>query len=273
MASLEEAAAGQSAGRAGKVFMLIAGGISIISLGAAVFFYTQYRTAISEKGSQANELAEVLGQVEQLMELPAGETPTLATVADKEKLSEQAFFKNAENGDKILIYTESGRAVLYRPSSGKIVDVTAVNVQNETTTPETTESPAPEETSATPETIPATEETPSETSAESVAAAGPAQVVFLNGSTKVGVTQAAEDKLMAAYPDGVAVMAKEKASKSDYVGTIIADVTGRAAIKASEVAMSIGGTVGSLPADETIPEGADIVVIIGNSAVPAAAKQ
>lgn len=244
--------------------MGVAGVISLLSLGAAVFFYTQYRTALSEKGAQENELAEVLGQVERLMELPAGETPTLATVADKEKLSEQAFFKNAENGDKILIYTESGRAVLYRPSSGKIVDVTTINIQNEAT---------PSETPVAPEAVPVTEEIPSETPVETAAAAEPAKVVFLNGSTKVGVTQSAEDTLIAAYPEGVTVIAKEKASKSDYVGTIIADVTGRAAIKASEVAMAIGGTVGSLPAGETVPEGADILVVIGNSAAPTAAKQ
>ncbi len=273
MASSEETVVSGSFGRTHKVFMGVAGVISLLSLGAAVFFYTQYRTAISEKGAQENELAEVLGQVEQLMELPAGETPTLATVADKEKLSEQAFFKNAENGDKILIYTESGRAVLYRPSSGKIVDVTTINIQNETTPSETPESAAPSETPVAPEAVPVTEETPVETPIETSAAAEPAKVVFLNGSTKVGVTQSAEDKLMAAYPDGVTVMAKEKASKSDYVGTIIADVTGRAAIKASEVAMAIGGTVGSLPAGETVPEGADILVVIGNSTAPAAAKQ
>ena len=266
MTSPQETAVGQSAGRVGKVFMLLAGAVSVASLGAAVFFYTEYRQAVREKGPQQDELVAVLGKVEKLMELPAGETPTLATVADKEKLSEQSFFKNAENGDKILIYTESGRAILYRPSTGKIVDVTAVNIQNEAAPAETS---VPEETPAAPEAEPVTEEI----APEAALPTGPAQVVFLNGSTKVGVTQTAEEKLVAAYPEGVVVMAKEKAAKSDYTGILVADVTGRTTSRASEIATTLGGTVTALPAGETAPDGADIVVIIGNAAAQTVTQQ
>lgn len=58
------------------------------------------------------------------MELPAGEQPTLATVADQEKLKGQDFFSHAQNGDKLLIYPKAKKAILYRPSTGKIIEVT-----------------------------------------------------------------------------------------------------------------------------------------------------
>ena len=93
---------------------------------------------------------------------------------------------------------------------------------------------------------------------------GPAKVAFLNGSTKVGVTQAAEEKLLSAFPEGVSVVGKEKASKSTYQGIIVADISGRVSTQVGEIATVLGGTVGTFPVEELIPGQADIVVIIGN---------
>ena len=67
------------------------------------------------------------------MELPQGESPTLATVTDKDKLSSEPFFRQAQNGDKVLIYTQAARAILYRPSTKKIIDVTTLAVHDPVT--------------------------------------------------------------------------------------------------------------------------------------------
>lgn len=75
-----------------------------------------------------NELKDVVAKVGKLMVLPEGETPTLATVADPEKLKDQKFFTNAKTGDKVLIYANSQKAILYNPSSNKIVEVAPVNL-------------------------------------------------------------------------------------------------------------------------------------------------
>lgn len=90
-----------------------------------------------QKGQQKNsvlgaqqEVVTVINQVGKLIELPGGETPTIATVSDIAKLKGQPFFSNAKNGDKVLIYTQAKEAILYRPSENKIVKVAPVNIQN-----------------------------------------------------------------------------------------------------------------------------------------------
>lgn len=74
------------------------------------------------------ELNDVIAKVGRLMVLPEGETPTLATVADPEKLKDQKFFTNAQTGDQVLIYATSQKAILYSPKLNKIVEVAPVNL-------------------------------------------------------------------------------------------------------------------------------------------------
>jgi len=59
--------------------------------------------------------------------LPIDETPALATVTDKAKLTTK-FLQKAENGDKILIYQKAGRVIIYRPSIDRIIDVGPVQI-------------------------------------------------------------------------------------------------------------------------------------------------
>ncbi len=82
---------------------------------AGVFFYFRRQTP--------DEVGNLVKTVGQLIELPEGETPTIATVADKSKLTDQAFFARAQNGDKVLIFSQAREAILYRPSTGKIITV------------------------------------------------------------------------------------------------------------------------------------------------------
>lgn len=55
------------------------------------------------------------------MTLPTDETPVTATVTDASKLPDELFFKHAEDGDKIIMYKKHKLAVLYRPSTGKVI--------------------------------------------------------------------------------------------------------------------------------------------------------
>jgi len=46
-------------------------------------------------------------------------------------LADQGFFKSAENGDKVLIFVNAGKAILYRPTLNKVVDVASVRTLEE----------------------------------------------------------------------------------------------------------------------------------------------
>lgn len=90
----------------------------------------QLAQATSQKAdsSDQNEAEDLKKEVGNLMELPADELPTIATVVDSEKVKEQDFFKNAANGDKVLLFAKDGKAILYRPTASKIIEVAPINL-------------------------------------------------------------------------------------------------------------------------------------------------
>lgn len=88
----------------------------------------QLEQAKNSPGSGGSQTDQLVGKVGQLVDLPQGETPTIATVNDASKLKNQAFFATAKDGDKVLIYSKAGKAVLYRPSTNRIIDYSTVNL-------------------------------------------------------------------------------------------------------------------------------------------------
>lgn len=96
----------------------------LASVAAAGYYYSRYQD-IKANPQQVtiDETKAIVQKVGKLIKLPAKEQPTLATVLDKEKLKDQAFFNDAENGDKILIYTEAKKAVIYREKDNMVVNV------------------------------------------------------------------------------------------------------------------------------------------------------
>lgn len=104
-------------------------GVTVLSSGAAVYFYNQYSAPQQNPDKVAqDEVNKLVAQVGKLIILPEGETPILATVADPEKLKDQVFFTKAKIGDKVLIYTNAKKAILYNPESNKIVEVAPINI-------------------------------------------------------------------------------------------------------------------------------------------------
>jgi hypothetical protein len=103
--------------------------------GAVVYYYKQYKKIKDNPQVISQEETQfVISEVGKIMELPGDETPSLATVQDKEKLKDQTFFRKAENGDKLLIYANAKQAILYRPSVKKIIEVAPLLIQGDENT-------------------------------------------------------------------------------------------------------------------------------------------
>ena len=76
---------------------------------------------------------QLITNVGNLMTLPKDETPTVANVSDAAKAKQQsAFFNNAQNGDRVLMYVKAGEAILYRPGTNKIILVAPLTFNNST---------------------------------------------------------------------------------------------------------------------------------------------
>lgn len=87
-----------------------------------------FRIPKNSEADQRKDLERTLQKVSRIMVLPSNEEPTLATVTDLSKLKDQPFFANAQEGDKVLIYPRSLKAILYSPSKDKIIEVSSVNL-------------------------------------------------------------------------------------------------------------------------------------------------
>lgn len=105
------------------------------SLYTAYYFYTKAQPAQTDESAE-----EVIEAVGKLMVLPEGELPTVATVSNPEKVREQPFFANAEEGNKVLIYVQARKAILYDPKKNRIVEVASLTPNP--TTPQATTSSA-----------------------------------------------------------------------------------------------------------------------------------
>lgn len=103
--------------------------IMVIFAGAAAYFYWQFTELKANSQKTAQEEGQMLvAAVSRLIVLPEGETPTIATVSDPERLKDQPFFAKAKVGDKVLIYPNSQKAILYDPVRDIIVEVAPVNI-------------------------------------------------------------------------------------------------------------------------------------------------
>ena len=117
-------------------FLLLA--LAIWSYG----FYEIGRTAVYRENPELygqQQATELLKRVGELIQLPANETPTMATINDAASAKKaQPFLANAENGDVLIIYANAQTAILYRPSENKLIAVGPVSSgpTNQQTTPQ-----------------------------------------------------------------------------------------------------------------------------------------
>jgi hypothetical protein len=103
--------------------------IMVVAIAAAGYFYWQMHLLKQNPQVVAQEeVSDLVAKVSNLMVLPTGEIPTIATVSDPSALKDQAFFALAAKGDKVLIYAQAKKAILYSVALNKIIDVAPLNI-------------------------------------------------------------------------------------------------------------------------------------------------
>lgn len=221
-----------------KIIFLFIGLVILGSLGSAGFFYFKYQNTLKvlkdPKELEKLETKLLVEKVGKLIELPSEELPTVATVSDKEKLKPQPFFAKAQNGDKVLIYTKAKKAILYRPSTNKIVEVGPVNIGE------------------------GLEATSSATAVSPIKPA-PVRAAIYNASKTVGLAASAEAKLKTKF-NNVSVVQKSN-SQSNYEKNLVVDLSGRSKGLASDIAEYLNGEVGPFPLSEAKPD-TDLLIIV-----------
>ncbi|OGC58410.1 hypothetical protein A3A70_00150 [candidate division WWE3 bacterium RIFCSPLOWO2_01_FULL_42_11] len=174
------------------------------------------------------------------------ENPTLTTITDPEKLKDEAFFKNALKGDQLFFFPKSGKAILFRPDTKHIIEMTNFTV----------------------------------TEAEKVGSVGTGttnpsannqieslRIVILNGAGVEGLALQTEKLFTGKTIPNVKeikVTEKANAAKTTYLKTVVVDTSaGKLGAIPAEVAKIVGGEVVT-----TLPDGekkydADLVIIVG----------
>lgn len=114
-----------------KIFKLLLFIFILVLMGTAGYFYYQYqklaKSPIAGQIQAEAEAQQAIKAAGKLMLLPDGEAPTVATITDIDKLKDQPFFKNAKNGEKVLIYPTLKQVIIYDPVSNLIINVGSVN--------------------------------------------------------------------------------------------------------------------------------------------------
>ena len=111
-------------------WILIVLALVLIALAFESGRYTVYRAHPELSGVE--QATVVLQKVGSLIQLPTGETPTMATINDAVNAKKaQPFLINAMNGDILIVYQNAAEALLYRPSTNKLIAVGPVNNNSE----------------------------------------------------------------------------------------------------------------------------------------------
>ena len=129
--------------------------ILALGAGSTYYFYDKYQKAqyiIDNPQKVVQDDIKILtDKLGKLMELPSDEQPQVGVITDADlaQVKDQAFFSKAMSGDKVLIYNKAMKAILFRESANKIIEVAPVTIASPEPSAKTT--PKPEVETANPE--------------------------------------------------------------------------------------------------------------------------
>jgi hypothetical protein len=104
-----------------RILLLV---VVAVVIAISVIYFINNGSSNDNSNNNSGSGADILTRLGAVMILPEGETPSISTVTDAEGLKNGAtFYRDAENGDKILVYAQSGKIIIYREADNLIVNV------------------------------------------------------------------------------------------------------------------------------------------------------
>lgn len=209
-------------------YILIGLGVIIVaaSVGVSIFAVKKYQDIKKNPTSAVTETNKtLLDKLGKILQLPTGEEPQIASVSDKTKLANDPFFKDAENGDSLIIYSKARRIIIYRESVNKVINQGPFTINTQ----------------------------------------GKVKIAILNATTNSGVVdrakQAITDKLGS---DLGTIDTSGIAKNKDYKKNQVIDLTGGKRIaEAKKISDAISGEVKTeVPTGETLPQDTEVLVIV-----------
>lgn len=197
---------------------------------------TQLSTPEGQEELAKQEVALTLSRLQKLTIIPE-EDPVVATIIDASLLASQsAFYRDAQNGDQLVVFPQAQKAYIFSPSRNIVVNAGPLIIDNGGGTTSTQDSPsAPERLT----------------------------VEVRNGSTTPGKgTQIGQQLDQSVF----SVTTVAQAQHTEYGQTVVIGLTEAAnADVLSVLATQLNATTQTtLPAGEA-PSQADLVIIVGNN--------
>lgn len=193
----------------------------------------------ADASAETVDLQDIAARVARHIQVAEGEDPSVATVqdADRLKVANPAFYRYAQNGDRLLVYSD--KAVLYSTSQDKLLAVMPVVVQ-------------PQASSQV--------QASAQTERESL------RVEVRNGSGITGLAKTMAGKLTVSTADvQMAATAGDAKSKTPYAKTVLVVPAAKAALFPKAVA-GIQQLTGATVVESLGAEGAwqgDLLLVLG----------
>lgn len=243
--------------------ILLAVIILAVAFTPTFYFYRRYQSLqknIPTQNSLDDENKKLIIKLSEILDLPSGETPTVAVVTDPEKLKDQPFFAKAKKGDKVIIYPNARQAILYDAGRNKILEYNRINLADSTNAPLAQSS------------LPVPQNSPSP-KIDSAIQNTPFTVVLYNGTNSTGLTFSLEQKLKE-NKFNAKIIDRDSAIRKDYTKTLVVDLnTGKSYIGERLAEILHADLVRELPAGEIKPVASrsatpiDFLIIAGKEAI------
>lgn len=224
-----------------RVFLLF---VMVVIGGFAGFFYLQLQQVREDLNHARSSVVAVVSpdprtdvdtvvaEVSAFVLLPEGETPTLSTITDIDSLTDNKdFFRDAQNGDQVLVYPVARKAFLYRPSTQQLINLAPIDV----TQPAASATPTPDDE--------------------------PFTVMVRNGTPDERLLPTFVLRFLDAF-DTATVTSQVQAARDDYRSSLVVPLNAQKQDLAQRVALELGMTVGALPVGELSAD-VDLLIILG----------